>query len=140
VRGSKEPRGVDEAGCEMSALDVRKNGRLTRRRRYRLMGLGFLGIPVATLAAFAVGEGIEGEAGWWGHLIQLAIGLALAGGAWFAPTVGGPVLVGAGVLFSSMMLAANQLWVSKLSAIGILFVPLIVAGVLFWLAESGKPE
>jgi hypothetical protein len=124
----------------MSALDVRETGQRTRHRRYRLIGLGFLAIPIAILAAFAVGEGIGGEEGWWGHLIQLGIGLALAAGAWFAPRVGGPILIGAGVVFSGMMLGTNQQWVSKLTAIAMLFVPLIVAGVFFRLAASEEPE
>lgn len=116
----------------MSALDVRE--RRSRVRLYRLSGLGCLAIPIAILTAFAVGEGVGGEPGWWGHLIQLAIGLGLAATAWFAPRIGGSVLIGAGLLFSGTMLGTDQEWVSKLSAIAILFVPLIVAGVFFRLA------
>jgi len=123
----------------ISALDVKESGRRSRYGRYRLIGLGFLAIPIAILTLFTVGEGIGGESGWWGHLIQLAIGLGLAAGAWFAPKLGGSVLIGAGIVFSGMMLGTNQEWASKLSAIAILFVPLIVAGVLFRLAALEEP-
>ena len=123
----------------MSALDVRERERRSGGRRFRLIGLGCLAIPIAILTAFAVGEGIGGEPGWWGHLIQLAIGLGMAATAWFAPRLGGPGLIGAGLLFSGMMFGADQAWVSKLSAILILFVPLIIAGVFFVLAAREEP-
>lgn len=123
----------------MSALDVKQRRSVSPRRRYRLIGLGCVGIPIAILTLFAVGEGIGGEPGWWGHLIQLAIGLGLAAAAWLAPRIGGPVLIGAGLVFSGMMLGANLEWGSKLSAVVILFVPVIVSGVFFWLAALEEP-
>jgi len=103
-------------------------------RRWKLIGLGLLGIPILIVTALTIGEGIGGEEGWWGHLIQLAVGLAITAGAWYFPRVGGPVLAVVGTLLTVMMLTEGEDLVAELSSIALLFAPLIVAGVFFTLA------
>lgn len=103
-------------------------------RRRKLIGLAFLAVPVVIVGVFAVAEGIGGEAGWWGHLIQLAIGLGLAAGVWRYPRIGGPLLIAAGILLTGILLARGEGVGGAVSSAGLLSIPLIVAGVFFTLA------
>lgn len=57
-------------------------------------------------ALFAVGEATALEPGWWGHVLQVTAVGALAALAWRHPTVGGPLLVGVGVMFSVLAVVA----------------------------------
>jgi hypothetical protein len=89
------------------------------------------------VALFAVAEGLGNEAGWWGHLIQLAIVLTVAAASWIAPRVAGPILVLLGIAFVAWVAVnAVQSGFVNLAGIVLVGVPLIVSGVLF--ARSGR--
>jgi hypothetical protein len=103
-------------------------------RRLKLLGLAFLAPPVIVLAAFAVGEGIELEAGWWGHLLQLAVAAVLAVGAWIRPRIGGPALIVLGVVPVALLLANVEGDVLNLPAVAMVFLPLVLSGAAFTMA------
>lgn len=109
-----------------------------REHHRKLVALAVLAIPIALVAVFAIAEGLGSEAGWWGHLIQLAIVVAAAVAAWYLPRVTGPILVILGVAFIGWV-AVNAAQGGFVNLPGILLVgvPLIVAGVLF--ARSRRP-
>ncbi len=109
-------------------------------RRRKTIAAMILGIPVSLVVLFAVGEGIGGEAGWWGHLIQLALALAFAAVAWTAPRIGGPMLVAAGLALATWVVSVADNVPAALTTIGILVLPMVVSGVLFTLAgfSSGR--
>lgn len=109
-------------------------------RRRRLWGLAFLVPPVALITVFTVAEGIGLEAGWWGHLLQLAVVVAVAVLAWVRPRLGGPLLILAGVVPAVWILsqAASGGSADSLPAIALVFLPLVVAGSLFTLAGNGR--
>jgi hypothetical protein len=100
-------------------------------RRRKLIGLAFLGLPATLFVAFAVGEGIGGEEGWWGHLLQLAIAVLLAVGAWVRPRLGGSALIVVGALFAAWLLATDGGLPGAALGLVIVAAPLIIAGVLF---------
>jgi len=103
-----------------------------RGRPWRWAGLALLAVPTALVTLFAVGEGLGGEEGWWGHLIQLAIVLVLLAAAWFVPKVGGPLLVAVGTAFAAVFVAAfiDQGRAGAVAPGLVLFVlPLLLAGV-----------
>lgn len=114
---------------------VRSSDRPVVARRRRLIGMAFLVLPLAIFTLFAVAEGVGGEAGWWGHLIQLAIGVLLAIGAWRWPRIVGPLLIAVGAVLTGVVLvqgggeaAANRFGVV------LVFAPLLFAGIFFTLA------
>jgi hypothetical protein len=83
------------------------------------------------VVAFALGESVGGEEGWWGRLIQLAIGLGLVARAWFAPKVGGPLLIDLGIVPIVFMLANATPGGVIGSTVLIIWLPLILARVFF---------
>lgn len=101
------------------------------RRRRRLLGLGYALVPIAILLVFAVGEGIGGEAGWWGHLVQLVplVGLAVVGWVW--PRIGGPLLIAAAVALAAWLLVGSDGLGDAAGAMVLLCAPLGIAGVFF---------
>ncbi len=102
--------------------------------RWKWLGLAFLAVPVLVFALFAVGEGIGGEEGWWGHVIQLAIAVALVAGAWFVPKVVGPLLIVLGIVpVVAMIVSGAEVGVVGSSAL-IVWLPLMLSGVFFTLA------
>jgi hypothetical protein len=101
---------------------------------WRWLGLAFLALPVLVFAMFAVGEGIGGEEGWWGHLIQLVIALALVAGAWFFPKVFGPLLIVVGIVPVVAMLVTSVEGAVVGSSTMIVWLPLALSGVFFTLA------
>jgi hypothetical protein len=117
------------ARVQVTAPDTRQ---ITQRRK--LWGLAFMALPVTLFVAFAVGEGIGREEGWWGHLLQLAVAVLLAVGAWVRPRIGGPALILVGTLFVGWMLVADGALAGMPTRLLIVPVPLIVAGVFFALA------
>lgn len=116
---------------QVSVLDTR---RINQRRK--LFGLAFMALPVTVFVVFAIGEGVGLESGWWGHLLQLAVAVLLAVGAWVRPRVGGPALIIAGTLLAAWMLTAGGGFPGVLAGLAIVSVPLIVAGVFFTLAGN----
>lgn len=117
----------------MAALDMQEHQRQASLK-HRRVGLAFLAIPTLMVTMFAVGEAVGGEEGWWGHLIQLAIAVALFLGAWFAPKIGGPVLIAASVAFAWWALSDYEDLASELSTLTIIGLPLLISGVFFTLA------
>lgn len=109
------------------------------RSVWKWLGLAFLVPPVALVTLFAIGEGIGGEEGWWGHLIQLAIGLALVAGAWFVPKVFGPLLIVLGAAPIVAMLVGGAAVGVISSSIVLLWLPMILSGVFFTLAGYRRP-
>jgi hypothetical protein len=93
---------------------------------------------VLLVALFAVGEGIGGEEGWWGHLIQLAIAAGLVAGAWFVPKVFGPLLVLLGVAPVVAMLATGAAAGVIGSSVLTIWLPMVLAGVFVCLAGYGR--
>lgn len=124
---------MTDAKVHVSVSDTR---RITQRRK--LWGLAFMALPVTVFVAFAVAEGIGREEGWWGHLLQLAVAVLLAVGAWVRPRIGGPALILVGTLFVARMLVADGALAGMLARLSIVSVPLIVAGVFFALADKAS--
>lgn len=101
-----------------------------RARRRKVAGVAVLGLPFVLLLVFAVGEGIGSEAGWWGHLVQLALVLLLAGFAWLLPRIGGAALIVAGVALATTLLVRGDL-AGAAFAIALVCLPLVVSGACF---------
>ncbi len=95
-----------------------------------------MAVPMTLFVAFAVGEGIALEEGWWGHLLQLAVAVLLTAGAWVRPRVGGPTLIVMGTLFAAWTLLPAGEVAGMLAGLAVVSVPLIVAGVFFTLAGN----
>lgn len=109
-------------------------------RRRKLIGLGFALVPIVVFAVFAIAEAGE-EGGWWGHLIQVAAASIPVIVAWRWPRIGGPLLLVTGATFSALMLLeGGESWSTKLLTVGIIFAPLVVAGVFFSLAAWAGPQ
>jgi hypothetical protein len=113
--------------------------------RWKWLGLALLAVPVLVFAVFAVGEGIGGEEGWWSHLIQVAIALAMVAGPWFVPKVFGPLLIVLGIVpVVAMLVTGAEVGVVS-SATLIVWLPLMLSGVFFTLAgyrqrPAGRPS
>jgi len=124
----------------MIAATVHVHARDTRRitRRRKVFGIVFMALPVTVFAVLAVGEGIGGESGWWGHLLQLAVAALLAIGAWVRPRIGGPALILVGTLLAAWMLVADGGFTDMLPGLAIVSLPLIAAGVFFTLAANAN--
>lgn len=98
-------------------------------RRRKLIGLAVLAVPLALFVVFGIAEAAGGEAGWWGHLIQLGVAALLAAVAWFRPTVGGWLLVVSGAALAGWALVESG---REDVYLFVLFVlPLVVAGLFF---------
>ncbi len=114
----------------------RRDSRIVRRQK--LIGLAALTLPAAVFISFAIGEGIGGEAGWWGHAVQIAVLVVLVVVAWLRPRVGGALLVLAGVALVGFIAAARDLDLAGLGfLLALVVVPMIAAGVLFIQAGRG---
>jgi hypothetical protein len=104
------------------------------------VGAGVHGVAGDAVRRLLVAEGIGREEGWWGHLLQLAVAVLLAVGAWVRPRIGGPALILVGTLFVARMLVADGALAGMLARLSIVSVPLIVAGVFFALAgKASRP-
>lgn len=88
-------------------------------------------------AAFGIGEGIGGEEGWWGHLIQLSLTVLLAFGAWMWPRMGGPALIVVGIAFMVWAFSVQEL-AGALGVLAIVGVPVILSGVFFLRAGNAE--
>jgi hypothetical protein len=106
-------------------------------RKWKWWGAGMLAVPLAIVTLFAVGEGFGGEEGWWGHLIQLAVGLAFLAGAWLYPRIGGPALIAVGTVLTGVWLGAGGGDEAGFGVV-ILLLPMVLAGVFFTLAGYGR--
>jgi hypothetical protein len=105
-----------------------------RAHRYRWVGMALIAVPFTLFAVLAIGEAATLEPGWWSHLLQVAAVVLLAALAWSRPSIGGPVLIVVGLVFTVLALAAFNELSAALLAIGVFLVPLIVAGALFTFA------
>ena len=117
----------------MAALDVQERQRQALRQ-HRRWGAAFLAVPTLIVAMFAIGEGVGGEEGWWGHLIQLALVAVVFLVAWYLPKIGGPVLMALALVFGWWTLAERGDLAAGWSSLAIIGVPLLVSGVFFSLA------
>lgn len=115
----------------MAALDVSHRTASIQHKRW---GAVFLAVPTLIVAMFAIGEGVGGEEGWWGHLIQLGLAAVVFLGAWFLPKIGGPVLIGLAILFGGWTLSRGEDLVGEWTSLAIIGLPLLVSGVFFSLA------
>lgn len=112
-------------------------GRSRALRRRRLAGLGVLAVPLLVVTVFTVAEGVGGEAGWWGHLLQLAVLAGLAGLAWRWPRPGGLLLLAAGIVLGGWVLVQSAgEGAPNLGAVVLLGAPMAIAGALFVGADS----
>ena len=101
---------------------------MTTVRRRKLLGLAVLAVPLSLFVVFGIAEAAGGEAGWWGHLIELGSAAVLAAVAWFRPAVGGWLLVASGAALGGWALVERGFDVFLF----VLFVlPLVVAGLVF---------
>jgi hypothetical protein len=75
-----------------------------------------------------------------GHLIQLAIAIALLGGAWYVPRLGGPALILSAFALGWWVLATADDVASGLSTLTIIGLPLVISGVFFTLAGRSSPR
>lgn len=106
-------------------------------RRSKLIGLAFLVPPLVMFAAFGIGEGIGGEEGWWGHLIQLALTVLLALGAWMRPRIGGPALIVVGIALTVWAFSVQEL-AGAVGVLAIVGAPVILSGGFF--VRAGNAE
>ena len=106
----------------------------------RIAGLIPLGLQVAILLLFGMGEMASGDPSGAGHLLQVAVTVLLGVLAWMRPLEGGAALFGGGALFmvgfivsvvTSIALPESAV-ISP--AIMIMAAPQIVSGVLFFIA------
>lgn len=116
----------------MTALGIER--RSQARGRHRRLGVVFLTVPLLVFAVFAIGEGVGAEAGWWGHLIQLGIGVALLAAGWYVPRVGGPALVLSGLALGGWIVANADDTAAGVSTVVIIALPVVVSGLFFALA------
>ena len=116
----------------MTALDSRECQRQASLR-YKRYGTAFLTVPTLIVAIFAIGEGVGGEEGWWGHLIQLVLVAALFAVAWYVPKVGGPALIATAIAFGWWALSDFDDLAAELSALAIIALPVVIAGWFFTL-------
>lgn len=117
------------------ATSTGDRGSRAATRNSKLVGLAFLIPPITLFLTFAIGEGIGGEEGWWGHLIQLAVAALLGLGAWAWPRVGGAALILSGIAFGAWVIMVSE-FPAGLAALAIVGVPLIVSGA--FLVRSGS--
>lgn len=110
-------------------------GRRDTVRRAKLVGLALVAVPFALFSIFAIGEAAALEPGWWAHLLQVTVVVALAASAWWRPRVGGPLLIAAGVVASGLLLAmVRDDLGQRLLTVASFFGPLIAGGVAFTFA------
>lgn len=104
-------------------------------RVLRRVGIAVAALPAAVVLLFAVGEGVGSEAGWWGHLLQLALVVPVLVVAWRWPRVGGPLLIAFGVVAAVLLVAFGPERDALVGTVGVLLLPFVVAGVLLVVAE-----
>lgn len=106
----------------------------------RIAGLACLGIPIAVLLLFAIGEIVGGDLSGSQHLLQLAPLLALAYAGWRWPYHAGMVLMVAGALLALAFVLFFHPEGISLTAMAlvelVLFMPAIVAGAFLTLSGA----
>ena len=117
----------------MAALDVQERQRQASRQ-HKQWGAAFLAAPTLVVALFAIGEGVGGEEGWWGHLIQLALVAVVCLVAWYLPKIGGPVLIALALAFGWWTLSEGEDLIGEWTSLAVIGLPLLVSGVFFSLA------
>jgi hypothetical protein len=129
---------LEAEGVVAMTTVVTKAAQRPGRPLWRWLGVGMLAVPLLIIVVFAIGEGVGGESGWWGHLIQLAIVVALLVGGWFAPKVAGPLLIVTGLLLAvPTLIQAPSVGVIS-TALLIVQLPMILAGVFFTMAGYSR--
>lgn len=105
-------------------------------RRLRRAGLVPLGLQIAVLLLFGIGEIAAGDAGGAGHLVEALVVALLTAVTWLRPLEGGIALLVSGILFAiSVIVSAAPPQVAMIiSALGILAAPQIISGALFSIA------
>jgi hypothetical protein len=93
-----------------------------------IAGLIPLGLQVAVLLLFGLGEMMSGDLSGAGHLLPVVTTLVLALLAWRRPVEGGVALVLVGILSGVTVRGAPAFW--------ILVFPAVVSGVLFLIAAQ----
>jgi hypothetical protein len=112
----------------------------TTSKRLKPVGIVLLALPILILAVFAIGEVAGGDISGLQHIIQLVPLLLLAWLAWRWPVWGGIVLTATSLIVVTLVilflpgLATGPFTLFR----AILFLPPLVAGVLFILA--GRAE
>ncbi len=113
-------------------------------RWLRITALFALGLPVAILLLFGIGEMAGGEVGGGMHLLELIIIAALGILAWMRPVAGGIALLICGALsaagFTAFILSQPPPEGSAVSlSVVIVAVPQMISGALFLMAGlSGR--
>lgn len=105
-------------------------------RRLRRAGLVPLGLQVAILLLFGIGEMAAGDTSGAGHLPEALVVVLLAAVAWLRPLEGGIALLASGILFTiSVLISVAPPQAARIiSALGILAAPQIISGALFSMA------
>ena len=112
----------------------RRVGSVRSAHWLRIAGLLPLGLQVAFFLLFGVGEMAGGDLSGAGHLLQVAVAVLLGILAWLKPLEGGAALFILGFVFSMVTAMSAPEDVAMSPAILILAAPLIVSGVLFFIA------
>lgn len=106
----------------------------------RIVGLILLLVPIGALAWAGLSEVAGGDATGLQHIVEIIPLAALAALAWFRPRLGGPLLVGIGLVlalvyagFAFQNLERGPVWLWLLVGL-VLFAPVLLAGGLFWAA------
>jgi hypothetical protein len=129
---------LEAEGVVAMTTVVTKAAQRPGRPLWRWLGVGMLAVPLLIIVVFAIGEGVGGESGWEGHLIQLAVVVALLVGGWFAPKVAGPLLIVTGLLLAvPTLIQAPSVGVIS-TALLIVQLPMILAGVFFTMAGYSR--
>lgn len=96
-------------------------------------------IPIAFLMLFTVGELASGDLSGASHLLQLLPILILVVLGWKYPRVVGLILVAAAVVLGVLYALDNSMRVATIIIVeAILFVPLAIAGLLFFKGVTPK--
>jgi hypothetical protein len=106
-------------------------------KQLKIAGLVLLAIPALFLAALALGEGVVGGDVWGlQHVAQLAPLVVVAWLAWRQPFWGGVALIALTLVFTVLYFIFIHGFplTTVLPTLALLFVPPLVAGVLFVLA------
>lgn len=100
------------------------------------IGVGILLIPILFLAMFAIGEITSGGIG---HVIQLLPIIALLVVAWRYPLIGGTILIISSIVLGALYATSVGFIWSVIAVVeSFLFIPLLVAGILFAIASRNR--
>jgi hypothetical protein len=111
-------------------------------KQFKIAGLVLLAIPTLFLAAMAVGEVfMGGDLSGLQHVLQLAPLVVVTWLAWRHPLWGGVALITLAVVFTALYFIFIHGFpvATVLLTVMILFVPPLLAGVLFVLAARREP-